>query len=397
MEQNEAPHPTAELKEERGLEWWQWNHPTSGVLQIELTGKGVHDRSTVAARAGQFMTDEDYVILARSDVDVYLPRTTSALELLMGTEDNPEDRLLASFRKGVFPREECNAYRDALRGAAGISRNRGNAAGVLDLEELKRRFGDRLIVESPTRASYYTKDGLRSMTTISNGVHSGIAGYFNATPRNPYCRKTAWTRDFPAEFEKASEFVRHVDREFKRLIPGRWAAQRRFIEDHSIEKHGWAVAGTAFTTMTVNRNYRTGLHLDDGDLSAGFGNLTVMEGDGPGYDGAFTVFPQYRVAVDIRMGDFAALNVHEWHGNTAIVPRDAADPDSWERISLVCYCRELLAKCGSQEEEEAKRLAWEGSLQDNPKVKHARNLEERAAAAAALEDLLRNMGPGADS
>ena len=30
MEQNEAPHPTAELKEERGLEWWQWNHPTSG-------------------------------------------------------------------------------------------------------------------------------------------------------------------------------------------------------------------------------------------------------------------------------------------------------------------------------------------------------------------------------
>lgn len=394
MEPLDFPHPTATLHEKEGLQWWQWNHPDTGVTQIELTGKGLFDRSEIEARAGEFMSDRDYVILAQSDCDIYRPRTANALDLLMGDGyDNPEDRLLITFRKGVFPREECARYRDALRGAAGISRNRGNAAGELNLEELRRAYGDRLIVESKTRASYYTKDGLRSQTTISNEVHSGIAGYFNSTPRNPYCRLTAWTRDFPAEFATATEFVRHVNEEFRRLIPGRWAAQRAFIDRTGIERNGWSVEGTAFTTMTVNRNYRTGLHLDDGDLLAGFGNLTVLEGDGPGYEGGYTVFPQFRVAADVRTGDFIGMDVHEWHGNTAMTPREPNDT-SWERISLVCYCRELLAKCKERTLEDVKREAWEGGEEDNSKVKHARNVEDRIRAEAELAELLANFGHG---
>lgn len=395
METSEVPHPSAQLCEKEGLEYWQWNHPETGVLQIELTGKGMLTREEVGARAGEFMTPKDYVLLADRDMDIYRPRPDSALDMLGGGQDVPQDRLVVTFRKGVFPLEECRSYREALRGAAQVSRNRGNAAGELDMEALKKELGDRLIVESKTRASYYTIDGLRSATHISNVVHSGIIGYFNSTPRNPYCRLTSYTRDFPEQFQKATEFVRMVDKQFQRLIPKKWAAQREFIHHHQLEEKGWSVVGTAFSTMTVNRNYRTGLHLDDGDLPQGFGNLTVFEGDGPGYDGGHTVFPQFRIAADIRMGDFIGMDVHEWHGNTAMSPREPGDT-TWERISLVCYCRELLQKCASREEEDAKRAQWEGSIHNDSHGKHIYLKEQSNRRAEELEEFLGAMaGPKA--
>ena len=59
------------------------------------------------------------------------------------------------------------------------------------------------------------------------------------------------------------------------------------------------------------------------------------------YDGGFTGFPQFGFAVDVREGDFLAMNVHEWHGNTKIIPITK----DHTRLSLVSYLRERMLRC----------------------------------------------------
>jgi hypothetical protein len=127
--------------------------------------------------------------------------------------------------------------------------------------------------------------------------------------------------------------------------------------------------------MTVNYNYQSANHKDAGDLDEGFGNLIVLERDqcvdsnaATRYEGGLLGFPQYGVALDVRQGDFCAVNVHEWHCNTQIVPsigntkitpsvlgsqnnnsqKQSANPakETWGRMTLVCYLRKgMMDKC----------------------------------------------------
>ena len=50
---------------------------------------------------------------------------------------------------------------------------------------------------------------------------------------------------------------------------------------------------------------------------------------------------QYGVAVDVRNGDFLAMDVHEWHSNTKLIPVTK----DYSRLSMVCYLRENMIKC----------------------------------------------------
>ena len=76
-----------------------------------------------------------------------------------------------------------------------------------------------------------------------------------------------------------------------------------------------------------------GVNKNGGDFKEGYGNLTVLEkGD---YTGGYTVFPQYGVGVNVRQGDFLAMDVHEWHANTEINLLSSKS----ERISFICYLR----------------------------------------------------------
>jgi hypothetical protein len=124
------------------------------------------------------------------------------------------------------------------------------------------------------------------------------------------------------------------------------------------------IKNTAFSSVTLNRNFRTGLHQDAGDFREGFGNLSVIErGE---YSGGYTIFPRYGVGIDLRTGDFVAMDVHEWHCNTELyeTPEQAKrnkklpdiykdDPETgtqgsnkpYSRVSFVCYLREKLRQC----------------------------------------------------
>ena len=78
----------------------------------------------------------------------------------------------------------------------------------------------------------------------------------------------------------------------------------------------FVIEDTALSTITINYNWRTGLHKDAGDYPEGFGNLLVCE-EGK-YEGGYLGFPQFGVCFDVREGDFLAMDVHQWHSNTKI-------------------------------------------------------------------------------
>jgi hypothetical protein len=184
-----------------------------------------------------------------------------------------------------------------------------------------------------------------SDTTYANVVLSGIAGWFDRYPRIPYGRATAYTQNSYDKFQMAFPFLQSLNRGFKQLLPKRWAAQRAAA--NKIDP-AFLVPETVFTTITVNKTFRTACHRDAGDFSDGLSNLLVLSNNG-NYSGGYLVFPEVRVAVNVRPGDLLLVNNHEIiHGNTPIVLND----DEAERISLVCYLREGMLDLGSKEYED---------------------------------------------
>ena len=111
-----------------------------------------------------------------------------------------------------------------------------------------------------------------------------------------------------------------------------------------ITNKDFIIENTTFTTVTVNKNYRTACHYDAGDYKKGFGNLGVLRQGN--YSGGYTVIPKYGIGIDLYDGDVALFDVHELHGNTEIKRKAIS-----ERISVVCYYRENMIFCGSKEYE----------------------------------------------
>jgi 2-oxoglutarate-Fe(II)-dependent dioxygenase family protein len=86
------------------------------------------------------------------------------------------------------------------------------------------------------------------------------------------------------------------------------------------------------TTITVNKNFRTAIHTDRGDLKVGFSSLTGLGK----FSGGLLVIPRYRVAFNIRPSSVLMMDTHEFHGNTRI---------TGDCISCVLYCRERITRC----------------------------------------------------
>lgn len=196
-------------------------------------------------------------------------------------------------------------------------------------------------------AEVSTVAGYISTSTYGNKVRSGIAGWFDRYPRIPFGRATGYTRDHYSDFIKSYPFLQRLAEGFKDLLPQRYAAQKEASD--SIDP-AFVIPGTPFTTITVNSTFRTAAHRDAGDFTRGMSNLLVLSNDGK-YTGGYLVFPEYRVAVDVRPGDLLLVNNHDIiHGNTPFVLNG---PDT-ERVSLVVYLREGMLELGSYEYEKAR-------------------------------------------
>lgn len=252
----------------------------------------------------------------------------------------PDGTPLVKYRPRWFGEDLCRAVLPACRKAARTTFNRGMAAGKLD--DTDSRDGRAVGAKSATRFRAIKADGTLSNTNHAAGVDSGIVGYFDRTARRPFCRQTSFIVSEAAAWRRFLPYIVRADEGFREFMPDRWAAQREFVSRTAAD---WVIPQSTFTTVTVNRNFQTATHKDAGDLHAGFGVMSCLRNDR--YDGAFLVFPAYRVAVNFAHGCLCLADVHEWHSNTAFTRMRVGH----ERITLVFYYREKMVNCKPAREE----------------------------------------------
>jgi hypothetical protein len=174
---------------------------------------------------------------------------------------------------------------------------------------------------------------------------SGIIGFMDPTPREPYCRTSKFTQDHPELVAEVQPLLIAMDRLYRGVLPDRYALQAGFARGTSQD---FIIPGTCFTTATVNATHAYRAHRHDDNLACGFSVMVVWRrGE---YGGGYTVLPQYKIAVDMLCGDVMLFDGRDYHGNTAFI----GTPGTFERISVVAYYRRHMLGAGSAAEELAK-------------------------------------------
>jgi len=384
-----------------------------------LVSKIISDKD-IASKEGTWFTEEDLVHpIINKNIDVYY------------LNDEGQEILLLKYRKNQISDELCELGWNSYKTLAKPSRGRGASAGPIHQEG--QYFGKRSLVHTKKWSTGYlkpegkllreeldlkslddikekafqlkltikeddTKDiliynivkasnGISSMK-INNQVASNPIGFYEESKNFAKlpCRLTHFTRTNYDKYQEGLPFIQKINKCFKKLIPD---AHRKQLCKAS-EKPHLRIPKTCFSTITINRNFRTALHRDAGDFKGGFGNLTVIERGK--YHGGYTCFPQFGIGVDVRRGDFLAMDVHEWHTNTPIyetaadkIFNDTLDdifkdnPDvgtvgiyeKYTRLTFVCYLREKISKCPNQKDLTENDLAHL-TKSGHSKIKHSK-------------------------
>ena len=348
----------------------------------------------IAKRRGTWFEESDIKYpIVNTNTDVYW------------LDDEGNKHLLLKFRKHCIPDKLTQLGWDSYKDLAKASRGRGASAGPIDTTS--QYWGKRKLVDTKKWSTgYLNPKGLEmhelyapqelsalkikcdeleikyaediehkdcmhlliknrggiSKMKVNNQVASNPIGYYEAGKNfaNLPCRLTHFTRTNFEKYNNGLPFIQCIDKLFKRLIP---EAHERQLQRASLKSH-LKIPQTCFSTVTINRNFRTAMHRDAGDFREGFGNLTVIERGK--YHGGYTIFPQFGVAIDLRNRDFVAMDVHQWHCNTPMYEtdedkafNDTLEPafkdnpevgtvgiyEKYTRISFVCYLREKIVTC----------------------------------------------------
>ena len=258
--------------------------------------------------AGRFATAADYSQLLRTNCRVLREDGSLLLVLLKSAISKPAGAAMyQAIRKNIY---ETN--------------NRGTASG----QEFQFRK---------------KKDGTLSKTHMTAGkVYSSLMGFYDRYPRIPYCRQTSFNEKNPEKFLRCLPALQEADAAFKAHAPENYANQKAVAAATHAD---FLIPKTTFTTVTLNRNFRTAYHMDAGDLPDGFGVMSVYRSGR--FGGMALVFPAYRVAVQLDSFDLLLFDPHEYHGNTACI----APQEGWERITCVHYYRKGMRYCGSADDE----------------------------------------------
>lgn len=258
------------------------------------------------ALKGKFLTDQHFTHLINYDCDAY----------------DLYGNLLFKFRKNIIPFELLKLGYESFKDAIVYTTMRGTASG-----ESKK---------------FVNKKGKETPVFNGDKVMSSLVGYSDKSLIRNYCRKTAFTQKYFEKFQMGVPFVEYIDRLYEELCPVHYKRQKAIATGTN---RNYVIADTAFTTVTVNKNFATAVHKDTGDFTEGFGNLIVYkEGN---YDGSYFCLPEYAVAIDLQNTDILFVDVHRWHGNTPFKNMS----EDYMRISFVMYYREYMYKCKSPSDE----------------------------------------------
>lgn len=290
---------------------------------------------------GHFFPLESFPIISKGqNVDIYR------------LDNNGNRHLLLKFRRNVIPKKLTKTAFHALEKEASRTHyNRGAPAGILRRSQLPPYVGQ-LVKPRKFRTFYYGAYDLKyHKDSIGNKAQSSIIGYYDQVDRNLYrrasvkerikqgikplpCRMTQFTKNEPEKWAQVVPLISKIDSLFKKLVVDKYRKQKK----RALMTPDYMIENTAFSTVTINYNWRTALHRDAGDFQEGFGNLVVLEkGD---VKGGYLGFPQYGICVQVKDGDFMAMDVHQWHCNTEL-----ENTKESVRLSMVSYLREGMLKC----------------------------------------------------
>lgn len=254
--------------------------------------------------------------------------------------DSKTNKILAIFLKGEIKNdiELINAGRDLDRYAARSSLRTGSA-GVKKVEILNgRKF------------------------TTANPVMSSVVGYSGPSNFHP-CRKTMLYNKHAKHFDSTTiNLLQKLSKLFKQYAPEQFEKQQEFV--NSINEH-MLLKDTVYTTVTVNKDFRTLSHRDKGDYESGLGNLMVFDytkgpcrrhiskdgiskhlikdcplfsGGNSDFTGGEFLLPEYEIGFNMQEGDILFVDVHQIHCNNPIKGKG--------RVSLVCYARaDIKSRC----------------------------------------------------
>lgn len=269
----------------------------------------------------------------------------SMFDHVIGRQNHPEPLELLDDETGeqiavwiphALSVEFCSMAYRALHDAASVSKNRGTASG------------------SKSR-SYQRADGSLSTTHVADPVMSAIIGFYDRYPRQNYCRVCAWNSNNPEAWAQALPMIQAISRRFSEYVPDKWAYQQGVAER---VKSCWLIPETVFSTVTVNKNFRTAIHRDGLNLRNSFSAFNVLRAGR--FLGGQLVFPRYGVAFHADNQDLLFFKPQEPHGNTDIKPFDAKP---FERMSFVYYLREKMTLCGTVAEELERGKRKHGQLE----------------------------------
>ena len=359
-----------------------------------LIVKKLYSDEEIKSKEGHWFNENDIKYpIVNSNTDVYR------------LDDEGNKHLLLKFRKNVIPDKYIELGWNSYKDLAKASRGRGASAGLIDTNS--QYWGKRKLVDTKKWSTGYLnpkglemyeslspldeselslkceelniklKEGLTkedlihliikksggvSKMKVNNQVASNPIGFYESGKNfaDLPCRLTHFTRTNFEKYNDGLPFIQHIDKLFQKLIPE--AHNKQF--NRANQKSHLKIPKTSFSTVTINRNFRTAMHRDAGDFRDGFGNLTVIERGQ--YHGGYTIFPQYGVAIDLRNNDFVAMDVHQWHCNTPMyeteedkIYNESLEPafkdnpevgtagiyEKYTRISFVCYLREKILSC----------------------------------------------------
>ena len=293
---------------------------------------------------GKYLDSEWILHQITKDTDVY---------------DEETKQLVVSYRRKRL--KKANIGLENFKCLAKASRGRGASAGPIDPNS--KYWTKRTVIETNGfRTGYLKKDGTPSKMKVNNQVMSQAIGYFNEIKGlgvNIPCRLSHYTQVNLQKYVNGIPFIEEIDTWYKKLAP----THHRYQLDRACLKPHLKIGKSAFSTMTVNKNFRTALHKDSGDYG-GYACLSVLQ-EGR-YNGGIFMMPGYGIGIDLRQGDIIVADVHEYHCNTEIWTTESQDQHNatlnlkrdegdgvgtigankpYSRISLVLYLREKMIEC----------------------------------------------------
>lgn len=149
---------------------------------------------------------------------------------------------------------------------------------------------------------------------------------------NVLARPTIFTLKKRLLWNRSLQLFDYFARLYRQMAPKEYSIQMK--ECNQVLPQ-FRIADTPYTSITVNYNWSTCVHVDSGNTDRVWSSLAIVGSDN--WAGCDICFPRFKVRIEAGPGDFILMNPHEWHCNTKMI--NHGNSKTHTRISFVCYLR----------------------------------------------------------